>query len=423
MTGFFDSCLWEDLILPMSHSEPAVIHAIVALAALHEDLQSRGAPLSRENLANRRQKFALGQYGRSLAALNERRYSQDPRLRDVIVACCLLFVSIDVLRGQYDPALLHLKHGLAVIEEGLQLAGRGSGVTTCRTAAEQTLLATMTRLETQSVFFGLPPLINSTFSVSINDSGGNCFKTLREAQGALDKLLASSVRLFMAVYQFPVKDRVAQLHPKLADTQSDLMAQLREFGQQLKRSITHSLRLEGLKERRGLDLVLLHHITFSILAETLLYGEDQSAYNNHLRSFQRMMALSTEISQSFKDENNSGTRPTLLLDMGIIPSLFVVSWRCRDSNLRHQALDALEEWPHREGLWDSRLLAIFARQIFQLEKENQAASGDPNSWSQIQSHSLEVSDDQSHAILRYQTHVPGKEALKQRRVIPLDEEI
>lgn len=421
MTGFFDSCLWEDLILPMSHSGPAVVHAVVALATLHEDLQLRGAPLSREDLANRRQKFALGQYGRSLAALNERRYSQDPRLRNVILTCCLLFVSIDVLRGKYDPALLHLKHGLAVIEEERQLSSRGSG-DICRTAAEQTLLATMTRLETQSVFFGLPPLINSTLSVSINDSGGHCFKTLREAQGVLDKLLASSVRLFMAVYQFPAKDRLAQLHPKLADTQSDLMAQLREFGQQISRSITQSLRLEGLKEQRGLDLVLLHHITFSILVETLLYGEDQSAYNNQLRSFQRLIALSTEISQSFKDENNSGTRPTLLLDMGIIPSLFVICWRCRDSNLRHQALNALEEWPHREGLWDSRLLAIFARQIIQLERETQAASGDPNAWSQIQGHSLQVSDDQSHAIFRYQTRVPGKEALKQRRVIPLDEE-
>lgn len=44
MTSFFDSRLWKDLILPMSHSERAVTHAVVALAAVHEDLQSRGAP-------------------------------------------------------------------------------------------------------------------------------------------------------------------------------------------------------------------------------------------------------------------------------------------------------------------------------------------------------------------------------------------
>ncbi|CEO58890.1 hypothetical protein PMG11_03586 [Penicillium brasilianum] len=420
MTGFFDSCLWENLILPMSHSERAVVHAVVALAALHEDLQSRGAPLSRENLANRRQKFALGQYGRSLTALNERRYSQDPKLRDVILACCLLFVTIDVLRGQYDSALLHLKHGLASIEEERQISSGGSGFTTCRTAVKQSLLATMTRLETQSLFFGLDPLISATLSFSVNNSGGSYFKTLQEARRALDKLLASSVRLFMAVYELPARARVANLHPDLADTQNDLMAQLHEFAQQLDWSMTHSLRLEGPKERRGLDMVLLHHITFSILVEISLCVEQPSYHDRYLNSFQRMMALSREISQSFKNENGSGTKPTLLLDMGIIPSLFLICWKCRDSNLKHQALDALEEWPHREGLWDSRLLTIFARQIIQLEKET--ASDDPDAWSQIQDHSLEVSDDQSYAILKYQTYGPGKGARKQRRVIPLDEE-
>lgn len=422
MTGFFDSCLWKDLILPMSHSERAVTYAVVALAALHEDFQSRGAPLSREDLANRRQRFALGQYGRSLAALNERRYSQDPKLRDVILTCCLLFVAIDVLRGHYDPALLHLKNGLAIIEEERQLSIEGSRVTTCRTVVEQALLVTMARLETQSAFFGLDPLISSTFTFSTDHSDGTYFRTLRQAQGALDKLLAGSSRLFVAAYQFPAKDRVARLNPKLAHTQHKLMARFREFEQHLANSMTHFLCPTALKEQRGLDLILLHYITFSILAETSLCGDDQSHYNEYLSNFQQMMILSSKISQSFLDENDSGTRPTLLPDMGIIPSLFVICWKCRDFNLRQRALNALDEWPHREGLWDSRLLAIFSRQIMQLEEETLAASGDPNAWAMIQDHSIEVSVDQSHAILKYETHEPGKKVLKQRRIVPLDKE-
>jgi hypothetical protein len=109
--------------------------------------------------------------------------------------------------------------------------------------------------------------------------------------------------------------------------------------------------------------------------------------------------------------------------MGIIPSLFLICWKCRDFDLRHQALNVLEEWPHREGIWDSRLFSIFARQVIQLEKEAMAASSNPGSWSDIpQDHSLEVSKDQSHVILRYQTHNPGKGVLKQERIIPLDDD-
>jgi hypothetical protein len=421
MTSFFDSCLWKDLILPMSHSERAVTHAVVALAAMHEDLQSRGAPLSREDLANRRQQFALGQYGRSLAALNERRYSQDPKLRDVILTCCMLFVAIDVLRGHYDPALLHLKNGLAIIEEERQLGTEKAGVVANRTAVEQTLLANMARLETQSAFFGLNPLTSSNFSCSSDSSDGTYFRTLEQAQRALDKLLACSSRLFVAVYQFPAKDRLVRLHPKLAQTQISLMARFREFGQRLGISMTHSLRPAALKEKRGLDLILLHQVTFLVLVETVLCGDDQSQYNKHLSSFQQMMALSNKISQSFKDENDSGIRPTLLLDAGIIPPLFVICWKCRDFKLRHQALIALEEWPHREGLWDSRLLAIFSRQIIRLEEEALAQSGDPNALSKIRGHSIQVAEDQSHAVLKYETHEPGKEVVKQRRVVSLDE--
>lgn len=421
MTGFFDSCLWKDLILPMSHSERAVIHAVVALATLHEDLQLRGAPLSRENLANRRQKFAVSQYGRSLSALNERRYSQDPKLRDTILTCCLLFVAIDVIRGQYDSALLHLKNGLAIIEEECQHSHEGSGVV--HTAAEKTLLAIITRLETQSVFFGPPPGTDFAMSFPSNGLGGTYFRTVHEVQVALDRLLANSIRFFAAVYRFPVKDRVARLHPGLSDAQSKLIAQLREFRRQLDMSMTHWLHPTSLKEQRGLDLIILHHISFSILVKTLLCGDDQSVYNDYSSSFQQMVNLSNKISQSFKDESNSSLRPTLILDMGIIPSLFFVCWKCRDFDLRYQALSVLEEWPHREGIWDSRLFSIFARQVIQLEKAAMDASKNPGSWSNIpQDHSLEVSQDQSHVILRYQTQEPGEQVLKQEIVIPLDED-
>lgn len=107
VAGFFNSRLWTALVLPMCNSEQAVVHNVVVLSTLHEDLEARMAPLSREDLSNRHHRFALCQYGRSLALLNERRHSQDPKLRGVILTYCLLFVAFDLLRGQRSPVWRH----------------------------------------------------------------------------------------------------------------------------------------------------------------------------------------------------------------------------------------------------------------------------------------------------------------------------
>ncbi|KAJ5578153.1 uncharacterized protein N7459_007117 [Penicillium hispanicum] len=413
LTGYFDSRLWTDLILPMSHSERAVNHAIVALSALHEDSELRGAPLSKENLTLAHHRFALNQYGRSLAALNERRHSQDPKLREVILTCCLLFVAFDLMRGQYDPGLLHLKQGLAIVEETLP---NSSGID----AVGRSLFATMARFETQSVFYGLPPSAISSEGSGFDDRRG--FQTPSEARGALDRILAQVVRLLAAAYTVPLEERLPEQQPDLARQQAEIRLQLFKFEQYFHLYETRDPSRKSRKEQRGLDLIHLHYITFSILLETTLCGTDSSVFDDYVNYFQQMLHLSKRISDSFLGESHPASRPTLLLDMGIISPLFFVCLKCHDFNLRLQALGLLESWPHREGLWDSRLLVIFIKQQFQLEIEVNTLACDFQASGRVQELSLEVSDDQRHATIRYQTLEPGQKPRKQQRIISLDED-
>ncbi|KAJ5226236.1 hypothetical protein N7468_007461 [Penicillium chermesinum] len=158
LTGLFDTKIWTELVLPLSHQDQAVSHALLAVSVLHEDSEIRGAPLSRENLSLRRHKFALAQYGRSMAILNERRYSQDPQLREIILVCCLLFITCDLMRGQYDLALLHIRHGMAVIQEASQ-AERDDSVTTKSPVMVRKCLATaIMRFGSQCYYFGMEPI-------------------------------------------------------------------------------------------------------------------------------------------------------------------------------------------------------------------------------------------------------------------------
>ncbi|KAJ5127115.1 Mg2+ transporter protein CorA-like/Zinc transport protein ZntB [Penicillium atrosanguineum] len=414
--GYFGSQLWTDLVLPMSHSEQAVNHAIVALGTLHEDLEARGAPLSRENLNNRYQRFAIQQFGRSLTILNQRQHSRDPRLRDVILTCCLLFVAFDLLRGHYEPALAHLRQGLAIIEESRLASASSLGDSNSKymDAVERSLLATMSRLETQSFFFGLGPV-----AIQKGQIENDYFYTLSDARQALDQELAEIVLLCKDASQIPAEARLPNRHPELAMRQIKIKRQIEDFSKRLSQSELYFLRPKSIKEHRGLDLIHLHCILFNILLETVLVGEDQSIYKEYLDQFEHILVLSEKISDSFLEESTSHSRPTLLFDMGVLPSLFLICWRCHDLSLRRRALEALEAWPHREGLFDSRLLVIFAQQLIQLDVEL-SLSSDRTPISIIDP-ALEISQDQTYAILKYHSRELGQELSQRTRVVVIDE--
>ncbi|WP_205148956.1 hypothetical protein, partial [Faecalicatena contorta] len=90
------------------------------LGAVHEDSFQNQMRLSGENLFVPRHRFAIEQASRAISILNCRQASQDPQLREVVLICCLLFVISDLLLGQYDSALRHLRGGLGVLKEALE---------------------------------------------------------------------------------------------------------------------------------------------------------------------------------------------------------------------------------------------------------------------------------------------------------------
>jgi hypothetical protein len=443
MTSFFDTRLWNHIVLPMSHAERAVTHAVVALSALHEDVEVRGAPLSREDLANHRHRFALEQYTRALSSLNMRRHSQDPKLREVLLTCCLLFVVFELLLGQYDAAFAHLRQGLSIIQDSRakeKSPSPSSSVSNSMDDVQTSLAETMARLDVQSVFFGVKvPHLGLSPTDGTDSENEHClneFQTLSEARRYLDFLFDRVSRFLEVVNILPVEERLSSSRRLgLGEKQSELRIGLSEYLERLKRSETRLLRSGGKKEQRGFDLIRLHHRTFSVVLETYLAERGDMVWDAYLDGFKEMVALSERISHSFWEESDPDkrSRPTLLLDMGIIPSLLYVCTKCPDSGVRQQALGILEAWPHREGPWDSNLVTILARQVISIETEAEiqrlsAVSAVPSSrdWtyisepSRVQDVFLTVAEDQTHAVLTYKTKEPGQAASSKEKLIVLD---
>lgn len=107
----FCNKLWSSIIPLMVSYEPAVKHAVVALATVYEQyftsLYEAQQPASH---------LALEHYGKAMAQIAKLHDASSTQTIEVTLLGCLLFSSLEVLQGHYNSAMTHITYGLGVLE-------------------------------------------------------------------------------------------------------------------------------------------------------------------------------------------------------------------------------------------------------------------------------------------------------------------
>ncbi|KAL4971230.1 hypothetical protein BDW66DRAFT_155858 [Aspergillus desertorum] len=356
LSQFFDSRLWQDLVLQMSHSEAAVYHAVVALSAVHKNSETYGPPLPGQDLQNDWHRFALEQCGRSFTLLR-RRSSQDPRFREVMLLCCLLFVLTQLLRGQYDDAFQHLQSGLSILNEAKDQGAYQRSVQPC-------IVAAFVSLEVQSLQYGIQGASGSDYGIEqptecMADHGG--YRSLLEARQALDLLLGAAFR-FLGQCGVLSEEEILLDYALMHHRQLQLLSRVSVFGNRLERFCLDS-RLDQ-KERRGAALLRLVNQNLSLPIKTALVRDD-ATLDYYTPEYEAQLSAVEDFMDRFPE------RPTVTLDIGILPSLYYAAMYCRDYRIRYRAIAALRSWPHREGSFDSNWLAFIALERIKAESRAQ----------------------------------------------------
>lgn len=445
MNSFFDTHLWNNLVLPMSYSERAVTHAVVALSALHEDIEARGVPLARAELTNHRQRFALEQYTRALSLLNTRRHSNDPKLREVVLTCCLLFVVFELTRGLYDDAIVHLQQGISLLSslKAADTKSQSSSVSGCSKYIETSLSDALMHLHVQSSFFGADISKPQLSRSKSDDEEG--FRDMIEAREEFDRVFQPVSRFTTAVRELASEGGSPDSSFTRLDVvhlQADLRIELARYLRRLDRFETRMRNLLDPKPQRAIDIMRLHQKTFAVVVETYIDIEDVACDIN-IDRFKEIVLLSEKIANSFDEQsdpnNNSSNqfRPTLLLDMGILPPLLYVCLACPCVDTRRRALRCIKAWPHREGPWDSNLAALMGRLTLQVEIEEEFKRLSTTTTgitsirdityisppSRIRCVNMSLTEDQKTAILRYSTKDRGPGMPQLERRVLIDEAI
>ena len=335
----------------MSKSEPAVYHAVIAFSAVHQDLETHGMPLPGQDLRNEWHLFALEQCGRSFALLSRRQSSQDPRFREVMLLCCLLFVMTQLLRGQYDDAFLHLRSGLRILNEA-------KASSSSETPIEPCIVAAFANLEAQSLQYGVrgePTNSESAYPGIFNDFGA--FSSLNETRRAFDYLTSTAFRFILMckdLSEKEIRSDYAFLHHKQLQTLSKLSIFSHRFDP------FHASSNLALEERRAADVLRLLYCSLVLQVKTALVRNEavleyyNSEYETHLTMVEELL-------------NKYPARPSVILEDGILSPLYYAAMWCRDYSVRRRAIGLLLSWPHREGAFDSNWAAFQALQRMNVE--------------------------------------------------------
>lgn len=431
LSGFFDSDLWGRLILQACHQEPFVKHAVVALGALdktmdiaeevEQDLGRTGLPmvtLKRDgvNRVVEEHQFALLHYNKSIKLMRESTggLDDDYHLRNVLISC-LLIVCFEIFHGNMHAALRQAQIGINLLADWIRkypFGTRGLAVSGLASPSpgiiDDELVQTFARLERQCVTFlksGFQFERSKEIALGATESFQSMpgqFSTLKEARAyyvlvdrfdvhtTIVSLSSHSSSPNRTVYgQIPYrmfgghKEGIPRQDEQIHYTKQKPPEGLRKIFEmnQIALSrwmsafepvLTRSRTPEGRCDYLGATILLMR-LKSTTLASQRPLADEKTFHKAHLGDFIEIVGLAREV-LTLASTGSSKRRTRFMFDTSTIGLLYFMTNFCRNRTVRRQAIALLEDFPGREGAWDSGMAARLAR--FQLEMEEQGIAGD-----------------------------------------------
>lgn len=367
ISGCFELDFWDHLVLQVSHAEPTVHHAMLALSSLYEAYES-----SRMNhtdivgsQAERPLSFALQQYTKAVGLLASNIATEQPSFQAILISC-LIFVWIEFVQSNLDTALHHLQSGLQILKDSRQspdLQQIGAS-----------LPRLFRRLHTQARIHGSPSSdFNSTTSekqlqVDITNATPYTFSTIFEARDCLDHVLDAIFRWIRQIYNPDFFKSTMERHPFPDPLSLEAIRQLHLHDLQIWQEAYENTPLlfnapPGATHSAGAQLLELQCTATLIILRSLLEPSEM-VFDGFTPEFERILSLSERLIQ------NTQLRGGLMLsfDIGIIAPLSMVALKCRWPGTRRRAIALLKLAPEREGMWHRDNVVQFAEWKVEVEE-------------------------------------------------------
>ncbi|KAI0146352.1 hypothetical protein GGR57DRAFT_287421 [Xylariaceae sp. FL1272] len=385
LTGSFVSRFWNTLVIQASFQEPAVMHAVLALSAVHRrgvDGNGEGTQATAAESRNQDQ-FALTHYLQAIQHLKTHFGNQGKASRRIALMACILFVTFEFFRGHIETGQCHLKSGHQILSGSADARDAISWQKPGQSFADDWILEAFSRLQFQVELFKLsyqgPGLALSTGK---STHSGAPFQSINECWYEMQRLINNILRLTDQCSHLNAPSEGYENYPALLEQQQSLQNELEQWlyaFQTLK--ATFSQGRMGYEEKKGYGILPVYHNMATIMAGVCLRPGDESVFDSYSTQFvvvvQQLAQIWTASWPASLHRHSSDRRLGSFLntahsyaDIGWIPALFYTAIKCRVHRVRLQAIRLLECSTHREGIWDSQIAACIARKTMQLEERD-----------------------------------------------------
>ncbi|OAA70446.1 Zn(2)-C6 fungal-type DNA-binding domain protein [Cordyceps fumosorosea ARSEF 2679] len=344
------STFWNRIVLQASHAEPAVKHAVLALAAMHGGMLDRDDEyMSRQHMLHATEQYTLA-LGAARTLVSNSAAGQIHR----VLIVCLLFAVWEGVQGNYEASQRHMHAGRALaarfdfeIRRKASLAG-----------IVYELMEVLVRIDISAISFSddsapyQPPHRDSTDATAPSIGA---FRSIQQANATLMDITRRLLRLG------------SEMIPG-ADEAEDRQRAIGTCTLLLER---WAVRWEDWYAANGdssdplstLNVQLWYACT-QTLVDTGFSGPE-TRYDMAADRFRDVVAHSEKLSSAVFQ--NSGA-VSFSLDLGYLIPTFFVATRCRDPSIRRRALRVLQSYPRHEGAWQSGPAAAIAERWIAVEE-------------------------------------------------------
>lgn len=357
IAGSLDVGFWKGTVLQLSRSEPAIWDAVIAISALYENpscSSSAGLLLG----STSRNDDALIWYSRSIGRARKL-IEQSKASEEIAIVTCVLYICIEIMQG-------HVREALQLYEQGLRLIHElKASVGSYRMPfLDDTVIPLFLRMGTAALSTAGVPVVKDLFALADYQGSLGSFNA-EAARAALSPITRESI-----LFQWEAEAHLlevgsaASVSPETVARQQELLSRLDNWN----RSFIALKKYEDAKNPMHLTAILtlrvFHAAIFIMLSTCLTQWETDS--DTYLAYFKIIVENASRVVTDGSMPDGSQARFTF--EAGVGEPLFAVTMKCRDQQLRREALSLLRRVPQVQAFFQSAARVARAEQYILMEE-------------------------------------------------------